>query len=131
MTNAVRYYSRSGHTKLLAEAIAEGAGVKALSVEDSGSDITEPTDILFVGGALYAYGIDTRLKNWLSALDGSKVKHAVVFSTSRFSRHALDLIRRELESKGIHVLSETIYCKSRPTEEQLEEARKTARRITA
>ncbi len=33
MSTLVRYYSRSGNTKVLAEAIAEAAGVKAVSVD--------------------------------------------------------------------------------------------------
>lgn len=131
MTSAVRYYSRSGHTKLLAEAIAKGAGVSAVSVDEAGSDLKEPVDILYVGGALYAYGLDTHLKDWLSALDGKQVRHAVVFSTTWLSRHSLVLIRKALQDKGIQVLSETIYCKGKPDEAQLQEAEETARRISA
>ena len=33
MKTAVRYYSRSGNTKAVAEAIAEAAGVKAVPVD--------------------------------------------------------------------------------------------------
>ena len=59
MRAAVRYYSRSGNTKAVAEAIAEAAGVSAISVDASDAAITEPVDVLFIGGALYAYGLDS------------------------------------------------------------------------
>ena len=66
MSVAVRYYSRSGNTKLLAEAIAKGANVKATSVDTPESKIEEKVDILFIGGALYAYGLDKNLKEYLT-----------------------------------------------------------------
>ena len=47
MKIAVRYYSRSGNTKAVAEAIAEAVGVSAVSVEQKGAALTEPVDILF------------------------------------------------------------------------------------
>lgn len=119
MKTAVRYYSRSGNTKALAEAIARGAGVKAVSVDDSSAALTEKTDLLFIGGALYAYGLDKNLKAYLASLDGSKVGRAVVFSTSWLSRHSLDLIRRALQEKGIQVETKEFYAKNRPSEEQL------------
>ena len=93
MNIAVRYYSRSGNTKLLADAIAKGLNVNAISVDDKDSKIEENTDILFIGGALYAYGLDKNLKEYLSSIDGSKVNRAVVFSTSWLSKHSIDLIK--------------------------------------
>ncbi len=119
---AVRYYSRSGNTKILAEAIARAVGTEAVSVDAGNASITEPVDVLFVGGALYAYGLDKHLKSWLSGLDGAKVKKAVVFSTSWISKHSLDLIRVALQAKGIDVASESIYAKNKPTAENLKAA---------
>ncbi|MDO4617122.1 MAG: flavodoxin domain-containing protein [Lachnospiraceae bacterium] len=120
--NTVRYFSRSGNTKLVADAIAEALGVQAVSVDDSQAAITEITDTLFVGGALYAYGIDKKLQSYLRSLDASKVKRAAVFSTSWLSKHALDLIKKELNAKGIAVIEETFYVKNKANAAQLKEA---------
>lgn len=114
-----RYYSRSGNTKLLANAIAKGVNVEAISVDSKNSQITDNTDILFIGGALYAYGLDKNLKEYLSNIDGSKIKRAVVFSTSWLSKHSIDLIKSSLKDKGINVDEEYIYAKSKPTDEFL------------
>ena len=119
---AVRYYSRSGNTKILAEAIAKAAGAEAVSVDAGNAAIAEPVDVLFVGGALYAYGLDKHLKSWLSELDGTKVKKAVVFSTSWISKHSIDLIRNALQAKGIDVAAESIYAKNKPNAEDLKAA---------
>ncbi len=114
MSKAVRYYSRSGNTKALAAAIANGANVTAVSVDEYGAEINEPVDTLFIGGGLYAYGIDKKLKAFISTLDGNKVKKAAVFSTSWLSRHALDLITKELQARGIEVVEESCYAKNMP-----------------
>ncbi|MEE8808542.1 MAG: flavodoxin family protein [Lactimicrobium sp.] len=122
MNTAVRYYSRSGNTKLVAEAIANALHVKAVSVDTGEAQLKEKTDVLFVGGALYAYGLDKHLKNYLRNLDPSKVGKAVIFSTSWISRHSIDLIRKELSDKGIPTAEETFYVKNKANAEQLKEA---------
>ncbi len=118
--NAVRYYSRSGNTKLVADAIGEGIGVKAVSVDEADAKITEKTETLFIGGALYAYGIDKKLQKYIEELDASKVEKAVVFSTSWLSKHSLDLIKNALQNKGIRVEEETFYVKNKANAQQLE-----------
>jgi len=122
MKIAVRYYSRSGNTKAVADAIAEAAGVSAVSVDQKDADITESTEVLFIGGALYAYGLDSHLKEYLQRLDGAYVKRAVVFSTSWISKHAIDLIQKSLAKKGIDVAEEAFYVKSNPSEARLKAA---------
>ena len=122
MNIAVRYYSRSGNTKAVAEAIAKAADVTAVSVDQSNAAITEPVDVLFVGGALYAYGIDSKLKDYLQTLKKEDAKKAVVFSTSWFSRHAIDLIKKGLSEAGIPVSEESFYVRGKPGEQQLKDA---------
>ena len=122
MNTAVRYYSRSGNTKAVAEAIAGAAGVPAVSVDSADAALAAPVDVLFIGGALYAYGIDSHLKAYLKTLTKSDVKKAVVFSTSWISKHAIDLIKKELSEKGIPVADEVYYVKNKPNEAQLKDA---------
>lgn len=54
----------------------------------------------------------------------------MVFSTSWLSKHALDLIRKGLEEKGISVSEETLYFRGKPNETQLKEAEEFAKRFT-
>ena len=122
MNVAVRYYSRSGNTKALAEAMARAAGVPAISVDASEAKLDEPVDVLFIGGALYAYGRDSHLKEYLKTLKREDARKAVIFSTSWISKHSLDLLRKGLEEAGIPVEAETFYVKSKPSEEQLKQA---------
>ncbi len=122
MNIAVRYYSRGGNTKVLAEAIAKGSNVPAISVDSENSKINEDIDVLFIGGALYAYGLDKHLKEYLDALDENKIKKAVAFSTSWISKHSIDLIKKALIKKGIKVEEEYFYSKSKPTDDELKDA---------
>ncbi|MGN0075991.1 MAG: flavodoxin domain-containing protein [Parafannyhessea sp.] len=122
MKSAVRYFSRSGNTKAVAEAIAKAAGTEAVSVDADDAALTEPVDILFVGGALYAYGIDARLRDYLVSLDPALVQKAAVFSTSWLSKHAIDLIKNVLVQKGIPVADNTLYFRGHPSDAQLRSA---------
>ena len=128
MGKAVRYYSRSGNTKALAAAIANGASCTAVSVDEAGAEIKEPVDTLFIGGGLYAYGIDKKLKAYISTLDSSKVKKAAVFSTSWLSKHALDLLKDALKGRGIEVVEETCYAKNMPGVNELKSAEEFGKR---
>lgn len=129
MKAAVRYYSRSGNTRAVAEAIAKASGVFAVSVDQDNAALTEPVDVLFIGGALYAYGLDSHLKGYLKTLRKEDAKKAVVFSTSWLSRHSVDLIRKGLAEAGIPVADEYFYVKSRPGDDQLKEAEAFARKF--
>lgn len=126
---AVRYYSKSGNTKSLAEAIAKGAGVIPISVDEDSAKITEDIDVLFIGGALYAYGLDKVMNDYLAGIDGKKVKKAVVFSTSWISKHSIDLIKKALMEKGIEVADETCYVRNKPNDKQLAEAEAFAKKF--
>lgn len=129
MNIAVRYYSRSGNTKLLAETIANEAHVKAISVDSIDAEIKEPVDLLFIGGALYAYGLDKHLKKYLKTLKKENIKKAIVFSTSWLSKHSIDLIKKALKEKDIEVYDEFIYAKNKPSLEKLEEAKNMVKKM--
>ncbi|MBQ9279491.1 MAG: hypothetical protein IJ215_00350 [Clostridia bacterium] len=128
MVASVRYFSRTGNTKLLAEAIAKAANTNAISVDHQEAPISEEVDVLFIGGALYAYGIDKNLKDYLSTLGKEKVKKAVVFSTSWLSKHAITLIKNELKDQGIQVTDEYFYAVGKPKKVVLDKAEEFAKK---
>lgn len=130
MKIAVRYYSRSGNTKAVADAIAEAVGVQAIAADAPEAKLQGPVDVLFIGGALYAYGLDKNLKAYLDTLKKEDVKKAVVFSTSWISRHAIDLIKNGVSAAQIPVASETFYVKNTPTKKQLQEAAAFAKKFS-
>ena len=129
MSTAVRYYSRSGNTKALAEAIAQAVGTQAISADASNAALDAPVDVLFVGGALYAYGIDSHLRDYLKTLKAGDAKQAAVFSTSWISKHAIELMKKALSEAGIPVANDVLYVRGKPGTAQLAEATAFARRF--
>ena len=65
MKFAVRYYTKTGNTKRLAEAIANELGVEALPVSEP---VTEAVDILFLGNSYYAFNIDPEVRTFVAGL---------------------------------------------------------------
>ena len=128
MSAEVRYYSRSGHTKKLAEAIAKGA---CCDVQTMPAPITEKTDVLFIGSGLYAASLDKNLKSWLEDLDPAMVGKAVLFSTAMFSKRALVLMEKILKAKGIKVETATLFAKSDPDAAALKAAEEFGRKYGA
>lgn len=133
--NKVVYVTKGGNTKKLADAIAKGAGVSALSLEQFHA--FGVTELLFVGASIYAGAIDTNLRKFLSDLGSSQVTNVVVFGTSAAKKTALPEIKSILESKGIVVSSEEFHCKGsflfanrgRPNKKDLEQAEAFAKKI--
>ena len=109
MKIAVRYYSKLGHTKDIAEAMGEESGVKAVSIEEEPS-LSEMVDILFLGGAPYANVMDKKLRAYAEAIEPEMVKKVVLFTTSNWSRRTVSSLRRILERKGIEVEKRYFYA---------------------
>lgn len=108
MKYAVRYASRGGNTKAVAEVIADKVGVKALHAYEP---ITEEVDVLFVGGGVLFNSPTKELKEFLASLDGTKVKEIVAFSTAEFSGATIKKIEAAAKEKGIKVNSESLLLK--------------------
>ena len=70
MKVAVRYYTKTGNTKRLAEAVAAAAGTEALPIS---TPVTEQVDVLFLGNSYYAFTIDPEVRTFVRNLDKDKV----------------------------------------------------------
>ena len=107
MKIAVRYQSRGGNTKAVAEAIAKVAGVQAESINNP---ITEPVDLLFVGGGVYAWDIDKALKAYLESLSPETVKSVATFTTAG-GMNKTGTIASIVKAHGISVREESLPVK--------------------
>ena len=79
MKIAVRYYTKTGNTKRLAEAVARAVGEEALPVS---MPVDDPVDILFLGNSYYAFSIDPEVRDFIRSLDNSKVGRIVNFGSA-------------------------------------------------
>lgn len=127
---AVRYFSKSGHTKQIAEAIAEGAGVHAISIQDE-PKLSNHTDILFLGGAPYANIMAPELKAYAEALTPDLVGRVVLFTTSNWSRRTVLALKKLLREKGISVEEEYFYAHMLRVRSRLDAARKFGKKYSS
>ncbi len=134
MNAEVRYLSKSGNTKKVAEAIASELSLTAKPISQ---DIPADTDILFLGGAVYAAGINKQLKEFIHSISG-KTKKVAVFSTSAILPSAYPQMKKILESNGIPVANDEFHCrgefsrlhKGHPNGNDLSEAKQFARKFS-
>lgn len=111
MNAAVRYYSKMGNTKTIAEAIAQGAGVSAVSITDEPTLAPLPhIDVLFLGGAPYANIMAPELRAYAEGLTKDRVGKVVLFTTSNWSRRTVYALRKLLRDKAIPVEEEHFYA---------------------
>lgn len=104
---SVRYCTRTGHTKQIAEEMAAKLGCRAISVTEP---LTEYPEVLFLGGAVYAGKLDSSLTAFIDRLDPKQVGKVVIFADATLS-DPRKKIRAALEKKGITPEADDFYCK--------------------
>lgn len=107
MKVAIRYYTRGGNTKKLADAISEAIGVKAKTTAEP---LIEDVDILFLGSSVYACGVDDEVKKFISEIN-VKVGKVVNFSTAALIKSTYKQVAKLLAEKNIPLAEEEFACK--------------------
>ena len=134
MNIAVRYYTKTGNTKRLAEAVAEAAGVQALPIS---TPVDEHADILFLGNSYYAFSIDPEVREFIRSLDAQKVGCIVNFGSAAMLNSTWKKVKAEAQKAGIAMDKREFHCKGefkglhkgRPNEKDLAAAAQFAKSI--
>lgn len=134
MKTAVRYYTKTGNTKRLAESVAEAVGTEALPLS---SPIDEPVDILFLGNSYYAFSIDPEVREFIRKLDKNKVGRIVNFGSAAMLNSTYKKVKAEADKAGIPMDDREFHCKGefkgihkgRPNAEDLAAAAEFAKTI--
>ena len=108
MKIAVRYYTKTGNTKRLAEAIAKAVGVEALPVT---APVTESVDILFLGNSYYAFTIDPEVRRFIESLDKEKVGKIVNFGSAAMMNSTWKKVKAVADKVGIPMDEREFHCK--------------------
>lgn len=133
MAVQVRYYTRSGNTKKLADAVAEAVKVQG---EEVSVPLTEKADILFLGCSYYAFDMDPEVKAFLHDNAG-KIGKLVVFGTSAMLKSMRKPMLKVAAEEGIRLADEEFHCygsfgpmhKGRPNEEDCRNVQKFAKKV--
>ena len=134
MKIAVRYYTKTGNTKRLAEAVAQAVGSEALPIS---APITEPTELLFLGNSYYAFTIDPEVRAFLQSLSKDQVGRIVNFGSAAMLNSTWKKVKAEADKRGIPMDRREFHCrgefkgihKGRPNEEDLKAAAAFAKAI--
>lgn len=132
MNIEVRFFTRSGNTQKLAEAIAEKVHVKAKSISEP---LSEKADILFLGCSYYAFDMDKAVKSFV-AENKDKIGEIVCFGTSAMMKSMKKPMRKLCAEHGVTLSEEEFHCrgefkfanKGRPNSEDLQKAASFAER---
>ena len=108
MKAAVRYFSKFGHSKQMADVVGEVLGVKPESTEVL---ISEPVDTLFVGSGVLLGKISNNMAEFLRSLSPDKVKRVVCFGSSAIISSPVPQMRNLLEANGIYVDERSFTCR--------------------
>ena len=134
MKVAVRYYTKTGNTKRLAEAVAKALGVEALPLS---APVEERVDMLFLGNSYYAFSIDPEVRDFIRRLDKAKVGKIVNFGSAAMLNSTWKKVKAEADKAGIPMEEREFHCKGefkglhkgKPDADDLEAAAAFAREI--
>ena len=108
MKIAVRYYTKTGNTKKLAEAVAEAVGVEALPISEP---VREPVDVLFLGNSYYAFNIDPEVRSFIQSLDRNTVGRIVNFGSAAMLNSTYKKIKAEADKVGVPMDAREFHCR--------------------
>jgi flavodoxin len=108
MNISVIYYSKLGHSKKIAQAIADELGVKAQDIRDN----PEIKDIesLYVVSGIYGGKSAPDMLEFLKTLDGQQIKQAYLLTSSGGKTTRAAEVRTVLTKLGIPVAEEKFTC---------------------
>lgn len=133
MNFAVRYYTRSGNTKKLAEAVAAAVNVEALEVT---VPLTEPVDTLFLCCSYYAFDVDEAVKQFITE-NKENIGKIVCVGTSAMMKSMKKPVGKVADSVGVVVADDEFHCrgqfmkvhKGRPNADDLAKAAAFAKKV--
>ncbi len=133
MNVAVRFYTRSGNTKKLADAVASAISVEA---KDVACPLAEKADILFLGCSYYAFDVDEAVKKFI-VQNKDNIGKIVCFGTSAMMKSMKKPVKKVADTVGVTVADEEFHCrgrfarvhKGRPNEKDLADIRNFATKI--
>ena len=108
MKIAVRYYTKTGNTKRLAQAVADAVNAQAQPIS---VPVDEPVDVLFLGNSYYAFSIDPEVRDFIRSLDKNKVGRIVNFGSAAMLNSTWKKVKAEADKVGIPMDTREFHCK--------------------
>ncbi len=129
----VRYYSKTGNSKKLANAIAEELKIEALDVNNN---LSEDADILFICNSIYWAGIDGSVKKFVKE-NADKIKLLVNVSTAAIKKSSYAQMKKLAKDNNINLSDREFHApgsfmglhKGRPNDEDINKLKEFVKEI--
>ena len=133
---AVVYLSTQGNTKIMAEAIAEGAKSRNLDVEiksfyDWKPEEAAAADAIAMGSSTFHYTILPPIEKFLDAMvkAGIKGKVGVAFGSYGWSGEAPGMIADKMRKGGMEILDPVLRVQYKPSDKDIKECNRLGKDI--
>ncbi len=133
---AVVYLSTQGNTKIMAEAIAEGAKSRNLDVEiksfyDWKPEEAAAADAIAIGSSTFHYTILPPIEKFLDAMvkAGIKGKVGVAFGSYGWSGEAPGMIADKMRKGGMEILDPVLRVQYKPGDKDIKECNRLGKDI--
>lgn len=106
MNGCVVYFSRTGNTKRLAQAIADTAKVAIFDIARTTPSTIETYDLLILGTPVEGSSPAKETKTFIESMTKAENKKAILFCTYRIfgNERTMKVIEKELKSKGYETI---------------------------
>ncbi len=108
MNVSLIYFSRTGHSKKIAEAISKELQIPAEDIKNN--PVLGETDLLFIVGGIYGGISDPKMIEYIRKLDSSMIKKAVLITSCVSKKFKQDTVREELVRNNIEVMDAEFIC---------------------
>lgn len=105
----IRYYTKSGNTRKLADAIAEETGIAAKEIS---APLSEKTDLLFLCNSVYWAGADGSVKQFIKD-NADKIGTLVNVSTAAMIELTYGQISKICRKSGVNISEREFHCKGK------------------
>jgi flavodoxin I len=133
---AVVYLSTQGNTKIMAEAIADGAKSRNLDVEiksfyDWKPEEAAAADAIAIGSSTFHYTILPPIEKFLDAMvkAGIKGKVGVAFGSYGWSGEAPGMIADKMRKGGMEILDPVLRVQYKPGDKDIKECNRLGKDI--
>jgi len=109
MKIAIIYFSKTGHSKKLAESIAKDLQIEAEDIKSK--PVLDMVDLLFIVGGIYGGTSSPTMKEYVNNIDKNHVKKVALITNCLSAKQKQDIVREIMENHKIEVVPEEFICR--------------------
>jgi flavodoxin I len=132
----VVYLSTSGNTKMMADAIVEGAqsrniDAKAMNFNEARIEELKDADAIAIGSSTFYYKMLPPMEKFIESLEKAKIKAKLgaAFGSYGWSGEAPVMIAEKMRNLGMEVIDPVLRIQYQPVEKDLDECKRLGKDI--